>query len=37
MDSEINNMFIFAQLTRFLKYDKHVTLKTAEMVYSAEV
>ena len=24
-------------LTRFLKYDKHVSLKTAEMVYSAEV
>ncbi|EAR89585.2 transmembrane protein, putative (macronuclear) [Tetrahymena thermophila SB210] len=24
-------------ITRFLKYDKHVNLKTAEMVYSAEV
>lgn len=27
----------FFKITKFLKYDKHVPLKIAEMVYSAEV
>ena len=39
----ISKIFIFSfalfflKITKFLKYDKHVPLRIAEMVYSAEV